>query len=361
MASKNSKTNAELLYQLKQIQEGQNEILRTVSEIANTGLTSSMGTQLTANSSELNGKPSLTRVLFSDKSIEIFNPIIDHELKLFLCDLFTKMEIALKNLKPMEASFQLYRLFERLSPLIINHIAELELEHLAEGDTSQTELTTLISKSFKKANQEDCWAQVYKNGEDYKLSSTEPAMLEFTNNNQPFESKCKYLGETLDGAYIYTISKDDATFVFVDWNQYTKKIDFESKWLYISDGKFGIKEDSFKHLIGKTIVYKKNKMVKTKLLKLDDYNYSLGLTPLNTQNMTKYILETIIRLNPESNQTHESLAKSFDIVTQGRHDYAHTNYARTNFENEYTNDETFHSISQLSGYIKTFMVLYIPI
>ena len=355
MASKNSKTNAELLYQLKQIQEGQNEILRTVSEIANTGLSSSMGTQITANTST-----TFMRVLFSDKSIEVFNPIIDHELKLFLCDIFTKMEIALKNLKPTEASFQLYRLFERLSPLIINHIAELELEHLAEGDTSQTELTTLISKSFKKANQEDCWAQVYKNGEDYKLSTTEPAILEFTNNNQPFESKCKYLGETLDGAYIYTISKDDATFVFVDWQKFTKKKDFESKWWHISDGKFGIKEDSFKHLIGKTIVYKKKKVEKIKKLKLDGWNNSLRLTPLNTQNMTKYILETIIRLNPESNQTHESLAKSFEIITQGRNDYAHTNYARTNFENEYTNDETFHSISQLSGYIKTFMVLYIP-
>ena len=71
--------------------------------------------------------------------------------------------------------------------------------------------------------------------------------------------------------------------------------------------------------------------------------------------MIQYILKTLIQLNPETSDTFEGLDESLKIVVQGRHDYAHTN-----IKNKYTNDKTFHSISQLSGYIKTFMVLYKP-
>ena len=356
MASKNSNTNAELLYQLKQIQEGQNEILRTVSEIANTGLASSMGTQLTANKSELNGKPSLTRVLFSDKSIEVFNPIKDQKIKLLLCDRYTKMEIALKNLKPMEASFQLYRLFERLSPLIINHIAELELKELANGDTTQTELTTLLAGSFRKGKQKDSWERVYNNGEDYKLSTTQPATLEFP-KKPGFESKCVYFGETLKGEYIYIINKDDEEFVFVDSKKIHKKTGFEGEW-EIKNYEFKNSEDNFKLLNGKSIVWQvsKRRILKPlELLELNVYNSNLGFQPLPSNIMTQYILKTLIQLNPETSDTFEDLDESLKIVVQGRHDYAHTN-----IKNKYTNDKTFHSISQLSGYIKTFMVLYKP-
>ena len=115
--SSNSEENDQnqLLSKLHQIQEGQDEILRTVAEMS-----SSENRKVSINDSsilynEFSPNPILTRIRFSQESEDLYSKLpkelgLDQTLK----DAYTKMQITLRNHNTTAASFYLIKQLELL-------------------------------------------------------------------------------------------------------------------------------------------------------------------------------------------------------------------------------------------------------
>ena len=311
--------NTLLLSQLKQIQDGQNEILRTVADIASF----EGGNDMSLDGGEqYQNNISLTRIRYSESSLKLYEGIEHVNLRRTLCDSHTRMEISRNNFNTVAEAFHLIKQLELLCYNCILKLEEQVIEIIGV-DCANSPLSKHLSTKYI----EEIWKEEYKNGEDWEISSYSPPKIKFSHKKEGMVvEKTTEIGvSTQNSGYRWYVIKfigNNQEFIFHGCEQYPAPpigsiIKYKIFKLF-SEAKF--KQHHGKFIINKDFKGKTSEVE----VNLTKYPGKPNKPLFESKELINYCLNHLITLNViEEISLEEFDEMSLKKISQFRNDFAH--------------------------------------